>query len=258
MSQFHTLIRRHVFARSPLASSFCRASAWQRLTLTRFVSLTTSIFTAPRWASRLSCQSTCSAPVYLSTNLAVIRPLPTSARRKGGGGCTPSWQRRQGGAWRRGFPAARSSPATHLASAARLRRERRGRQLRKRLAASAHDAGSRGRALHATPAFAVAGALASAASSSALPRDLPLRSPPNAPLSHSRISCPPPKTKQPGNPVCTSRARALKNPCVVVVYRPPIPPLGCLFSFFLPVPFYPSPGRGVRFIYLLQLSQLEL
>ena len=157
LSQFHTLIRRHVFARSPLASSFCRASAWQRLTLTRFVSLTTSIFTAPRWASRLSCQSTCSAPVYLSTNLAVIRPLPTSARRKGGGGCTPSWQRRQGGAWRRGFPAARSSPATHLASAARLRRERRGRHLRKRLPASAHDARARGRALHATPALAVAG-----------------------------------------------------------------------------------------------------
>ena len=23
----------------------------------------------------------------------------------------------------------------------------------------------------------------------------------------------------------------LKNPCVVAVYRPPIPPLGCLFSF---------------------------
>ena len=64
VSYFNTPSRlRHVFARSPLASSFCRASAWQRLTLTRFVSLTTSIFTAPRWASRLSCQSTCSAPV---------------------------------------------------------------------------------------------------------------------------------------------------------------------------------------------------
>lgn len=27
---------------------------------------------------------------------------------------------------------------------------------------------------------------------------------------------------------------------------------------FTLAPFYPSPGRGVRFIYLLQLSQLEL
>ena len=26
---------------------------------------------------------------------------------------------------------------------------------------------------------------------------------------------------------------SLKNPCVVAVYHPPIPPLGCLFSFFL-------------------------